>query len=173
MDLVARHESAEVEEPGEKAFDLPSPAVAAESAAVVARSSALVARRCKHTDVSLSGESFIEAIAVVGFVADEDFRLRIDDARVERVFDERDFVGRRTVDRDGDGKAMSLGDGHDLRPFAFLRFADKKAPFFAPAKEPSMKHSLRSSLPRSKSARPSATSIFANVPSTTQPWNLR
>jgi hypothetical protein len=173
MHLVAGDQSSEVEEPSEEALYLPSAPVAAESAAVVASSSALVARRRKHSDVAFRGESFIEAIAVVGFIADENFRLRVDDARVERVLDERDFVGRRTLDRDCDGKTMSVGDGHDLRPFAFLRFADKKAPFFAPAKEPSMKHSLRSSLPRSQSSRPSATSIFANVPSSTHPWNLR
>jgi hypothetical protein len=58
-------------------------------------------------------------------------------------------MGRCACDSNGDGETRAVCNGHDLRALAPLRLPDARAPFFAPAKVASIKHSVRSMPPRS------------------------
>ena len=72
-----------------------------------------------------------------------------------------------------DWKTMSVRHCHDLGPLAALRLANKKAPFFAELKVPSMKASLRSMPPRSRRSSARICSARSTTPSLTQCWNRR
>jgi hypothetical protein len=58
-------------------------------------------------------------------------------------------MGRCTCNPNGDGETRAVCNGHDLGALPPLRLPDASAPLFAPAKVPSMKHSVRSNSPRS------------------------
>jgi hypothetical protein len=73
----------------------------------------------------------------------------------------------------GERKTKTVCHCHELRTFAPLGRSHTSAPFFATTKVPSMKHSDRSSLPRSFRSRANASRVRSNVPSCTQRWNRR
>jgi hypothetical protein len=58
-------------------------------------------------------------------------------------------MGRCACDPKGDRQTRAVCNGHDLGALPPLRLPDSRAPFLAPAKVPSMKHSVRSMPPRS------------------------
>jgi hypothetical protein len=74
-------------------------------------------------------------------------------------------VGRSAGHADSDRKTMAVCNCHDLAPFSALRLTNSRAPFFAPAKEPSMKASLISTLPRSRKSATRARNTSTKVPS--------
>src|SRR5687768_4828442 len=67
------HQAAIVVEPGEEAFDFPALAVAAQAAAVLSSSvlSTPLAVRSDHLSAVFGEHLLIEAVTVVGFVADQ------------------------------------------------------------------------------------------------------
>jgi hypothetical protein len=79
-------------------------------------------------------------------------------------------VRRSACNPDGDRKTSAVCNGHDLGPLAALGFSDAAPPFLAPAKEPSMKLSLRSIFPRARRSRASASRIRLNTPLRLQRW---
>jgi hypothetical protein len=144
--LEARDETARALDPSEQAFHVPATSVAAQFAAVLGAVSVRSVRR-DHLDAELR-ELRIEAIAVVSPVADEPLREFLYESLAERFDDKFDFMALTTRNPDGDRKAMAVCHCHDLGRFAASSFANKSAPFFAPAWLPSMYASLRSTLPR-------------------------
>ena len=132
MTFIAGHESAEVLQPREEAFDLPAAAVAAQLASVLRLPATAPVRR-DHLHVPLGRQARIELVGVVRLVADQPRRRRGQELRVERLFDEGDFAGARTCDSNGERKTTAVCDCHDLGPLPAPRGADAGAPFFAPA----------------------------------------
>jgi hypothetical protein len=125
-------EASEVVEPGEEAFDLPSPLGPAERPAVLgARAAAPMGR--DHLDAVLGQELRVERVAVVAAIADEARREVGEKPRVEGGGDEVAFIWRSAGHVHGDRKTMTVADRHDLGAFAAARWTDRSAPFFAPA----------------------------------------
>jgi hypothetical protein len=89
--FVADDEATEVLQPGEEAFDLPAPTVPAQRAAVLG----LPAARASRGDQldSAVGEARLEAVAVVGLVANQPLRRHRKELLFQRVLDESDFDG--------------------------------------------------------------------------------
>src|SRR5512134_3624167 len=92
VSLVAGDESAEVLEPGEEALDLPAPAVAAEGTAVLGLELAAPEVGRDELDASLLPQPRIEAVAVVGTVADQSVGGVLEEPCVDRRFEERDLM---------------------------------------------------------------------------------
>jgi len=172
MPLVPGNEPPKLEEPGEEAFHLPSASISPERTAILCLSSPGRPMRCNHLNAVLS-EILVEWVAVVGSVADQAFREFPGESLAERGFDESRFMSLTTSKPDGDRKARAVCHCHDLGRFAAASSSNKSSPFFAPAWEPSMYASLRSSRPRSLRSSANARRILRRIPLRTQPWNRR
>jgi hypothetical protein len=146
--LPADHQPTKVMEPSEKSLDSPSFAVTAQWTTVLRRRPALSTMRGDHLDVIALGQISIQAVTVIGFVADQSRREGVEEAVSEDAFDELAFVRRSAFDTNGDRKTVIIGESDDFRPLAAFGGPDRKAPFFAPVKEASMKASSSFSFPR-------------------------
>ena len=168
MHLIANYELPEVEEPREEALDFPAPAVAAEASAVLGLRP-VRAVWSDERDPALF-EARVEAIRVVGFVADDEPRplMAAKEVLTKKAFQEARLVGGSRFKIDGERKTVAVDHCHDLAALPALGFADVAAPFFAGAKVPSTNASSGSSLPRSFKSRASVSTIRRIVPSRTQ-----
>lgn len=115
----------------------------------------------------------IERISVIGAIPDQAAREVRDKARIKGWGDQGDFVLCRRGGADGERKSSAVCHCHALRTFAPLGFSNATAPSFATMNAPSMKHSERSSPPRSLSSWPSASRTRSSVRSRTQRWKRR
>jgi hypothetical protein len=79
-------------------------------------------------------------------------------------------ASRRRVD--GEWKTSIVCHHHELRAFTPLSLTDCVPPFLAVTKVPSMKHSPKSTSPRSRRSRARASSTPRSVPSLDHCWNL-
>jgi hypothetical protein len=75
----------------------------------------------------------VEAVAVVGPIANEFFRKLAYEPRGKGVVDELRFMTLSTRSPDGDRKAMAVCHCHDLGRFAAASDPNIKTPLFAPA----------------------------------------
>ena len=100
--------------------------------------------RSDQLNAALLAEPIIERVAVISSVSNKAIGCVFEKAGVDRLFDQRDLMRRSTCNPDGDRKTPSVCDRHDLRALPALGLSDGSAPFFAPAKVPSMNASLRS-----------------------------
>src|ERR1700684_4528294 len=167
VELVASDQAAEIEEPREETLDPPASAVAAKLATVLGRRLPIGFMRCDELEPALLHQAFVEPVAVVGLVADEAFRLLVDEHLIKSLLDQGHFMGASAFDPEGERKASAVCDCHDLGPLAFLGFPDAGPPFLAPEKEPSINASLRSRPPRSRRSCAIALSNLSRVPSWT------
>jgi hypothetical protein len=165
--LVACDETAEVEEPREETLDLPAATVSTQGSTVLSRALSVRAVWRDELDSALLHQPTIQCVAVVSLVADQPLGLFVDQHLVQRLLDQRYFVGRSACDPKGERKTSAVCDCHDLGPLSFLRFPDARPPFLAPAKEPSMNVSLRSKPPLSLKSRANAWRSRSSVPSWT------
>ena len=110
---------------------------------------------------------------IVTFVPDQPARELVDEAGIEGRSDEGNLARRSRGCTRGERKTKTVCHCHKLRTFAPLGWSHTSAPFLATTKVPSMKHSDRSSLPRSFKSRASASRMRLNVPSCTHRWNRR
>src|SRR6266545_1105299 len=168
MIFPAGDEAAKVLQPREQTLDLPPTAVAAEGAAILGHMAAVRAVRGDQLHPSLPLQPPVQAIAVIRPIPDQARGRRRRHDGVEGRLDERDFMRRSTCNGYRDRKTSAVCDRHELGSLAPLGLPDEGAPFFAPAKVPSMKHSLRSSWPRASRSRASASSSRSIVPLSTQ-----
>ena len=113
-------------EPGKESLDLPPPLVATKRATVLRplRPGPPVWRDQFH---ATAGQVQIQSVRLVGIVADETHRELTDKPLRECGVYQCDFVRRGALHVDGDREPLTIGDGHDLRPLATLRFADASA----------------------------------------------
>jgi len=148
--LPARDDAPEVVVPGEEPLDLPTPPSPAQRPTVLRACPTMRKMWSDQFDVVGGGEMLVEAIAIVGFVADQTLRELFEETRGERGVDEGDFMRRSAGHVDGDRKTMAVANRHDFAALTAASRADGGAPFFAELKLASMKASLRSSFPRSR-----------------------
>ena len=84
-------EPTRVVKPGKEALDLPSSPGASQGPAVLRRDLPRRTVSRDHFDPPACHQRVVEAIAVVGLVANQSRREVFEEARLERVFDEPDF----------------------------------------------------------------------------------
>ena len=170
MVFVARDEPAEVLKPGKEPLHFPPTSIAAKRAAVLGQRlcAAVAAMGSDHLHAPALSQPGIKSVAVVGLVANQPQRDVSDEPRLERLLGEGDFMWRSACNPGGERKTSAVGNDHDLGPFAALRFTHASAPFFAPAKEPSIKASLSSSPPLSRRSSARALRTPSSVPSRAQ-----
>ena len=160
----ADHNAAIVMQPRKQAFDFPSMAITPQRAAILGQSSGALGPVWRdHLDAVELHQPLIEAIAVVGAVADQPFGEVGEESLFEGGFDEFSFMRRSAGHVHGERKTMAVADGHDFAALTASSRADGGAPFFAELKLASTNASLRSSLPRS---RKSSASFWSNCNST-------
>ena len=92
MPLPPSDETAKVLQPGEEPFDLPAATIAAHRSTVLGNIDAVRAVGRNQLDPPLLGQPRIQAITVVGRVADQPRRGAFRDGGIERLLDERDFM---------------------------------------------------------------------------------
>lgn len=179
--LITRRETAEAEQPAIRALDDPPPSIPPQRTAVLEALTAAPSMRRDQLDTPVA-ESFIQGLAVVGFVGHYALRLLARASRAcpgdgdvrERGFRKGDFreVGGRHVD--AERKTRAVDQYHKLCPLTLACAADASAPFFAGAKVPSRNASLQSTWPRSSNSprkvrqRVSHTSAASHSPSRRQ-----
>ena len=145
--LPAGDEATGTKEPSEEPFDAPASSVAAQRSTVLGLPFPGGVVRSDHLDAAL-GELGIERIAVVGAIANQALGWLVGESLLEGVVDEPCFMSLTTSNPNGDRKAMAVCHCHDLGRFAAASSPNKRTPLFAPAWEPSMYASVRSSFPR-------------------------
>jgi len=127
--FITRDEATEVLEPSDGSLDLPSSPVAAELPPVLSgRLFAVLAVRTHEFNPAF-GQPCSQRIAVGGLVVDQSTRLGGLNAPLKKRFDERHFMGTGAGDLCTEGKAMTIGEDHDLAALAALRLTYKQAPF--------------------------------------------
>jgi hypothetical protein len=173
MIFVPNNQPTKVVKPSEDTLDLPSTAVTTQFSPVLRLRQAIAAIRRNQVNAAFFKKTCVQDIAVVRFVADQPIWEILRPSSVEGLFDQRYLVRRSIGNAGGDRKTMAVCDRHDLASFAAFRFADCVAPFLAPVKEPSIKASVRSSLPRCSKSSASAARIWAKMPSWVHCWNRR
>lgn len=132
--LPSRHESPKAHEPREEAFDLPAMAIAVEPSRVLGgRALSPRAVGGNELDTELELQLGVERVAVVGLVADQDFRDFFGESSVEGVDDELAFMSLTARNPGGERKAMAVCHCHDLGRFAASSDPNIKTPLFAPA----------------------------------------
>src|SRR5260370_5985294 len=164
MTLIADDQSAEIAEPREEPLNLPTPLVAPQRAAILGLGTFATAPvRRDHLDPEVD-KRLVQGVCVVGEIPDEPLREIRYKAGVEGGSDEGNLVRRSRGGTDGERKTSAVCHGHELRAFAPLGFAHTPSPLFATTKVPSMKHSDRSSLPRSLRSEASAPRTRSTSP---------
>ena len=176
--LIPHHQPAEVAEPRESCpkgtqLDLPAPLVPPEHSAILRlRPRPVLAMRRDHRDPS-GRQPLVQRVGVVRLVPDQPLRYRFDKPRVQHRIDEGDFVRRSARRANGDWKTSTVCHCHELRTLAPLGLAHTAAPFLAPTKVPSTKHSDTSMPPRSCRSVARAARTRSRAPSRTHAWKRR
>ncbi len=165
--------SAKVLQPGKQTLDLPAISVPAERSSILGGRLLTVGLMRSDQFNSLLAQSLVQRITVVGSISDQSFRALLGKATMERSFNQSDFMRRSTFNGYGDRKTRAICHCHELTTFAPLGFSHPAAPFFAMTKVPSMKHSVKSSLPRSLTSLTSARNTCSNTPARTHSWKRR
>ncbi len=150
MTFVACDESSAVLNPREEPLDPTATPHPTKRAAILRlRAPAIAAVPSDQLNPAFLPQPLVQSVAVIGTIADEPVGGAVEEAVVNRFVHERDLMGRCACDPNRDGKARAVCNGHDLGALPPFRLPDTRAPFFAPAKVASMKHSVRSMRPRS------------------------
>jgi hypothetical protein len=110
-------------QPGKEAFDEPAPFVSAEVASILSLEFPSGAMRRDHVDAVLL-EILIEAIAVIGPVSDEMFRLGLQHVEVETELDQGDFMMIGGMRTDRERKSMAIHNRENLHALAAFREPD-------------------------------------------------
>ena len=174
MVFVANDQTSKVMQPREQPLDLPASVVAAKGSAVLSswlRSVVFVGSDQFHPTLFL--EPTVQRIAVVGLVADHARRQFIKKTSIQRGIDQGYFMRASAACVNGERKTLSVCKAHDFGAFAPFGLAHASAPFFAGAKVPSMKPSLKSIPPRSRKSLAKAVKILSNTPDWLHCWNRR
>jgi hypothetical protein len=87
---------------------------------------------CDHLDAIVLSKIAVQAVTVVGFVADQSRREGIEEAMPEEAFDELALMRRSAFDTDGKRKTAIIGESDDFRPLAALGGPHREAPFLPP-----------------------------------------
>ena len=164
---------AKVLQPGKQPLNLPAISIPSQRPSILGARLLAVGLMRSDQFNPLLAQSLVQRIAVVGSISDQSFRTLLGKAVFERSFNQSDFMRRSAFNGYGDRKTSAICHCHELCTFAPLGLSHPSAPFFAMTKLPSMKHSVKSSLPRSLTSLTSARSICSNTPARTHSWKRR
>jgi hypothetical protein len=165
--------SPKVLQPGKEAFDLPALAIAPQGSAILSDWLLAVGfMRCDQFD-ALFAQSLIQRITVIGSITNQSLRTLLRKTVLQCSFDQSDFMRRSTFNGYGDRKTSAICHCHELCTLAPLGFSHPAPPFFAMTNVPSMKHSVKSSLPRSLTSLTSARKTCSKTPARTHSWKRR
>lgn len=171
--IKTRRHTAEILQPCVEPLDLPSATVAAQLPPVLRlRLLPVRAMRRDQLDAAL-GEFSVERVGVTSLIANQSFRLFGDKTLNESFADKGGFMRRSRRRVDDEWKTSIVCHHHEFRAFAPLSLTDCAPPFLAVTNVPSMKHSGRSTSPRSRRSSAKASKTMRNVPSLDHCWNLR
>ncbi len=94
LDVVfpANYQPPKVMEPGKKSFHAPTPAVAPQRTSILRGFPALSAMRCDHLDGVAVSQISVQAVAVVGLVADQSRGESVEEAVPQDPFDKLTFM---------------------------------------------------------------------------------
>ena len=178
--FVSNHQSAEVCDPGDGAFHLPSPLVASQFASILCRRLTAVGLvRADQIDAA-----FVQAtpqwIRIGGFVVDQPRGLAPWSPTtpghrhaLQCRFNQRRFVRGRRGELNSQRKTLAACHHHPLRTFSAFGFSDAGTPFFAVANEPSAKVSSQSSRPCSSSSPRKRRQMSSQTSCSSQSRSLR
>ena len=171
--LITHQNPPEVLQPREQPLDFPAPAVAPQLAPVLRLGflPVLLVRR-NHLD-GYARQLRIQRIRIIGFIANQAFRLVIGKALDDSSSHKGDFMRRSRRRVDGDRKTSAVCHCHELRTLAPLGLSDFCAPFLATMNVPSMKHSDNSKSPRWRRSSAKVSSARARRPSLHHCWKRR
>jgi len=164
---------AEVLQPGEQSLDFPTAMVPSERTTILGRWPLPIALVRSDQFNSAPTQPFIQGVTIIGSITNQPLWVLSGKAALERAFDQSDLMRRSTLRGYGDRKTRAICHCHELCTLAPLGFSHPAAPFFAMTKVPSMKHSVRSSLPRSFTSVTSALRTFSKTPAHTHSWYRR
>ena len=180
--FIPDHETTEVTEPCERAFDDVTLRVelGQRSGILEGTSLPVLPIRCDQFDVSLQ-KPLAKRIAVGRPIVDDTLGFHARPSRatarhgdcVQGLFDEFDFRGGRRVQEVSHRNTLAVDHHHPLRSLAAFGLSDGGAPFFAEAKLPSANVLDQSSCPRSSSSARKARQILSHNPCSSHRLNLR
>src|ERR1043166_1279117 len=175
MVLIAHDQATEVVKPSEQTFHFPATLEGAQRATIlslVLRAAVPFVRR-NHFGAKFIGHLLIQAVAVVGLVANQ----ALGHVGHKTLFHCRrhqfHFSRTSTLCAYGDRKTVAVRNRHEFAALATFSFSHAEPPFFAGTKVPSMKHSRRSMPPRSLRSWATASSTSSSALERTQFWNRR
>ena len=172
MVFVSNNQPPVVLKPSKESLNFPTTFVTPEFAAVLSSSPFSVPfMGGNHFNAAALFEMLIESITIIGLITNKFVRSIFSKTAVYGILNKLYFVRRSTFHVSGDRKTRSVCDCHDLGPFATLRLADSKTPFFAGAKLPSMNASRISILPRSYRSSTSSLAMRLKTSCLTHCWN--
>jgi hypothetical protein len=119
------------------------------------------------------GQSLIKFVTVISSVTNDLLWYILKKAGIKSIVNKGYFMRASTGCVNGDRKTERVCKAHNLGSFAPFGFAHTIAPFFAGAKVPSIKPSLRSMPPRSFKSWASAVNILAKTPDSIHSWKRR
>ena len=161
-------------EPGKQSlYPLPSCIASQDTAVLCSRFFPISLMGCNQSNTAFFGQLLIKLVAVIRSVTNDFFGNMLKKTSVQRLINKCYFMRLSTGCVNGDRKTKSVCETHNLSSFAFFGFAHTIAPFFAGAKVPSMKPSLRSIPPRSFRSWASPVSILAKTPDSFHSWKRR
>ena len=174
MVFISNNQSPEILQPGKQTLNFPSTPIASELSAILGRTAFAAATVWRnHFNAPLFEKLLIKAVAIIGFIANKLIGRIAGKTTVDGCLDKLYFMGRSAFHVSGDRKTTSVCDCQDLGAFAALCLANSKTPFFAGAKQPSMKASRISIWPRSYRSSTSSWAMRWKIPSRTHCWNQR
>jgi hypothetical protein len=91
----------------------------------------------------------------------------------EDAFNELAFMRRSAFDTNGQWKTEVIGESDDFRSLAALGGTDRKAPFFAPVKDASIKACSKLSFPLACNSLAKTRKMRSNLPTRTHCWKRR
>jgi hypothetical protein len=173
MALVANNKATIVEEPANRAFDLPPALISAKRSPVLSRRSlAAPPVGTDQFDAPL-GQSLSQGITVGGSVVDQPLGALAQNAILQERFNQLHFCRTGAGDVDAQWGTAAVDEEHDLCPFAAFGLAHAKAPFLAGAKVPSaIASSQRSDFNPSSRCR-SRDQACWKIPDSVQSFNRR
>jgi hypothetical protein len=174
MIFIANYKTTKVLEPSKETFHLPSFFISSQDATILCRGLTTIALMWRyHLYATLLGQTSIQRITVIRQIASYLFRHVLQKTGIKSIVNKSYFMRPGTCCANGDRKTESVRKAHNFGSFAPFGFAHTIAPFFAGAKVPSIKPSLKSMPPRFFKSWASAVSILAKTPELFQCWKYR
>jgi len=174
MIFITNNKSTKVLQPSKQPLDLPPLSISPQYSAILGgRFDTVVFMRSYQLNTSFFGQTSIQRVAVICLVTNNFLRHVLKKTSIKSIVNKLYFTWAGTCCANGDRKTESVCKAHNFSSFAPFGFAHTIAPFFAGAKLPSIKPSLRSMPPRFFRSRANAASIWAKTPDLFHCWKYR